>query len=57
MSWSRKDGRWLKPTQRKSAVVVDDEAALTVAIIALALQYERYGYRRITALLGATAGR
>ena len=46
-----------RSTQRKSAVVVEDEAALTVAIIALALQYERYGYRRITALLGATAVR
>ena len=29
----------------------DDEAALTADIIALALQYGRYGYRRITALL------
>jgi transposase InsO family protein len=32
-------------------VVVEDEAALTAAIIALAVQYGRYGYRRITALL------
>ena len=31
--------------------MVEDEATLTAAIIALALQYGRYGYRRITALL------
>ncbi len=29
----------------------DDEAALTADIIALAVQYGRYGYRRITAML------
>ena len=40
-----------RSTQRKCAVVVEDEAALTAAIVALALQYGRYGYRRITALL------
>ncbi|MCJ2011763.1 IS3 family transposase [Methylobacterium sp. J-076] len=40
-----------RSTQRKSAVVVEDEVALTAAIVALALQYGRYGYRRITALL------
>jgi len=40
-----------RSTQRKSAVVVEDEVALTAAVIALALQYGRYGYRRITALL------
>jgi hypothetical protein len=40
-----------RSTQRKCAVVVEDEAALTAAIIALAVQYGRYGYRRITALL------
>lgn len=40
-----------RSTQRKRAVVVEDEAALTAAIVALALQYGRYGYRRITALL------
>jgi transposase InsO family protein len=33
----------------------DDEAALTADIIALAKQYGRYGYRRITAML-RTAG-
>lgn len=40
-----------RSTQRKTAVVVEDEAALTAAIIALTIQYGRYGYRRITALL------
>ena len=40
-----------RSTQRKSAVVIEDETALTSAIVALALQYGRYGYRRITALL------
>jgi putative transposase len=40
-----------RSTQRKCAVMVEDEATLTAAIIALALQYGRYGYRRITALL------
>jgi putative transposase len=34
-----------RPTQR------EDEDALTQAIITLASQYGRYGYRRITALL------
>ena len=40
-----------RSTQRKVAVLTEDEAALTGAIVALALQYGRYGYRRITALL------
>ena len=40
-----------RSTQRKVAVPVEDEAALTAAIIALALQYGRYGYRRIPAML------
>ena len=40
-----------RSTQRKVAVVVEDEVAVTAAIVALALQYGRYGYRRITALL------
>ena len=34
-----------RPTQR------EDEDRLTQAIVALASQYGRYGYRRITALL------
>jgi len=40
-----------RSTQRKIAKTSDDEAALTADIIALALQYGRYGYRRIAALL------
>ena len=40
-----------RSTQRKIPMTPDDEAALTADIIALALQYGRYGYRRITALL------
>jgi transposase InsO family protein len=40
-----------RSTQRKVPTTPDDEAALTAAIIALALQYGRYGYRRITAML------
>ena len=38
-------------TQRKAPKTADDEAALTQDIIALARQYGRYGYRRVTALL------
>jgi len=38
-------------TQRYLPTVRDDEDALTKAIIALASEYGRYGYRRITALL------
>ena len=42
-----------RSTQRKTRRTADDEAALTQAIVALATQYGRYGYRRITALLHA----
>jgi putative transposase len=38
-------------TQRYLAIQRTDEDALTRAIIALASEYGRYGYRRITALL------
>ena len=38
-------------TQRYVPLLRDDEDRLTQAIIALAAQYGRYGYRRITALL------
>lgn len=38
-------------TQRYLPVRREDEDALTQAIIQLASQYGRYGYRRITALL------
>ena len=42
-----------RSTQRKARRTADDEAALTQAVIELATQYGRYGYRRITALLHA----
>jgi len=42
-----------RSTQRHVAKVPDDEAALTKAIIDLASQFGRYGYRRITVLLRA----
>ena len=42
-----------RSTQRKTPTGRADEAALTADIIALATQYGRYGYRRITALLHA----
>ncbi len=40
-----------RSTQRKAPATRDDEAALTADIIALATEYGRYGYRRITAML------
>ena len=40
-----------RSTQRHVPVVPADEAALTAALVRLAGQYGRYGYRRITALL------
>ncbi|WP_132470540.1 IS3 family transposase [Novosphingobium sp. ST904] len=40
-----------RSTQRKMPRGADDEQALTEDIIALAKQYGRYGYRRVTALL------
>lgn len=40
-----------RSTQRKAPRGADDETALTEDIIALARQYGRYGYRRVTALL------
>jgi putative transposase len=43
-------GQWRR-TQRYAANPKIDEEALTEAIIALANEYGRYGYRRITALL------
>jgi hypothetical protein len=44
-------------TQRYQLTQREDEDALTRAIVELASQYGRYGYRRITALLKRTAGR
>jgi putative transposase len=43
-------------TQRYQPTQRDDEDRLTQAIIELASQYGRYGYRRITALLQRAAG-
>ena len=43
-------GQWRR-TQRYAAIQRVDEEALTEAIIALASEYGRYGYRRVTALL------
>ena len=43
-------GQW-RGTQRYITTQRDDEDALTRAIIQLASQYGRYGYRRITVLL------
>ncbi|WP_333836029.1 IS3 family transposase [Novosphingobium sp.] len=42
-----------RSTQRKVRVVPADEAALTDAVVSLAAEYGRYGYRRVTALLRA----
>lgn len=42
-----------RSTQRRHPTERDDEVALTAAIVALASEYGRYGYRRITALLRA----
>ena len=42
-----------RSTQRKALRTPDDEAALTADIVALAIQYGRYGYRRIAAMLRA----
>ncbi len=40
-----------RSTQRYEPLVANDEGPLTAAIIGLAGQYGRYGYRRVTALL------
>ena len=40
-----------RSTQRKARRTADDEAALTQAMVELAMQCGRYGYRQITALL------
>jgi putative transposase len=40
-----------RSTQRRTRRIRDDEAALTEAIVGLATEYGRYGYRRITAML------
>jgi putative transposase len=45
-----------RSTQRRCSRGRDDEEALTADIVELARQYGRYGYRKIAALLRATAG-
>ena len=40
-----------RSTQRRARLVPDDEDILNARIVALASEYGRYGYRRITALL------
>ena len=40
-----------RSTQRRVLVERDDETALTKAILDLATEYGRYGYRRVTALI------
>ncbi len=42
-----------RSTQRKVPCGADDEQAFTDDVVALAKQYGRYGYRRVTALLHA----
>jgi putative transposase len=46
-----------RSTQRKARIVRSDEATLTKAVVSLAAEYGRYGYRRITALLRAEGWR
>jgi transposase InsO family protein len=46
-----------RSTQRYEPRVRDDEGRLTARVIALAREYGRYGYRRITALLRAEGWR
>ena len=40
-----------RQTQRRMLKLRDDEESLTADIVELAIQFGRYGYRRITALL------
>ena len=42
-----------RSTRRKAPKGRDDEAVLTADILALAVEYGRYGYRRVTAMLRA----
>ena len=46
-----------RSTQRRARRVRGDETALTEAIVALAAEYGRYGYRRTTAMLRANGWR
>ncbi len=42
-----------RTTQRYQPILRDDEGPLAAAVVGLAGQYGRYGYRRVTALLRA----
>ena len=42
-----------RTSQRYQPIICDDENALKAAIVRLAGQYGRYGYRRVMALLHA----
>ena len=46
-----------RTTQRYECRVADDEVLLTERVVALASEYGRYGYRRVTALLRAEGWR
>ena len=46
-----------RTTQRYECRVADDETLLTERVVALASEYGRYGYRRVTALLRAEGWR
>ena len=45
-----------RSTQRYVRLVPDDEEALTAVIVALASEFGRYGYRRITRCSSGMAG-
>jgi putative transposase len=58
MAFGHPYGRWsllileqARATQRRNLLLPSDEEQLTDDIVALALRYGRYGYRRITAML------
>ncbi len=42
-----------RSTQRRAPAVPDDEPRLSARMVELAVEYGRYGYRRVTALLRA----
>jgi hypothetical protein len=46
-----------RSTQRRKPAAPDDEPRLVARMVALATQYGRYGYRRVTALLRAEGWR
>ena len=46
-----------RTTQLYQSILADDEELLRAAIVRLAGQYGRYGYRRVTACFARRAGR